>query len=129
MPILAFSGTSGSARTARMGIIPARSTTFRIRLAISHLASQVGGHLRQGQPRYHFWLAPPLQVHSWTRVPFAVAWPLASRHSRDWTPTMVPSLDSIHSWLAPPVQSQISTAVPAPVPWPRACRHLLPYTR
>lgn len=50
------------------------------------------------QPRFHFWLAPPLQVHSWTRAPLAVACPLKSGHSRDWTPTMVPSLDSIHRW-------------------------------
>ena len=26
------------------------------------------------QPRFHLWLAPPLQVHSCTRVPFAVVW-------------------------------------------------------
>src|SRR5690242_9833447 len=77
--------------------------------------------------RFHFWFAPPVQVHSCTVLPLAVAWPLTSRHSRDWTPTMVPSLDSIHFWLSAPVQSQTSTTAPAPVP--RASRHLLPYTR
>ncbi len=61
-------------------------------------------------------------------VPLAVAAPLASRHSPDCTPVMVPLALTFHCWLVWPLQSQMMTAVPLVVPRPYASRHLLPYT-
>src|SRR5689334_7726894 len=61
-------------------------------------------------------------------VPFAVPALLASRHSPDWTPVMVPLALMVHCWLVPLWQSQMMTWVPLVVPWPLASRHLLPYT-
>src|SRR5688572_2893014 len=61
-------------------------------------------------------------------VPFAVPAALASRHSPDWTPVMVPLALMFHCWLAWPLQSQMITAVPLVVPCPLASRHLVPYT-
>src|SRR5688572_1048244 len=48
-----------------------------------------------------------------TAVPLAVAAPLTSRHSPDWTLLIVPLVLTVHCWLVPPVQSQIRTTVPA----------------
>ena len=61
-------------------------------------------------------------------VPLAVPAPLASRHSPDCTPVMVPLALTFHCWLVWPLQSQMITAVPLAVPRPVASRHLLPYT-
>ena len=61
-------------------------------------------------------------------MPLAVPAPLASRHSPDCTPVMVPLALTFHCWLVWPLQSQMITAVPLVVPWPLASRHLLPYT-
>src|SRR4029078_3597097 len=77
----------------------------------------------------HCWLPPPVQAHSWILVPLAVPAPLASRHSPDWTPVMVPLAFTFHCWLVPPWQSQMIAAVPLLVPAPKASRHLLPSTR
>ncbi len=63
----------------------------------------------------HFWLLPPLHVHSCTAVPLAVPAPAASRHSPDSTPTTVPSEFTRHCWFAAPEQLQICTRVPAAV--------------
>jgi len=60
------------------------------------------------------------------RVPLAVPAPLASRHSPDCWPVMVPLALTFHCWLAWPLQSQMMTLVPLPAPWPLASRHLLP---
>src|SRR3954471_13892550 len=87
----------------------------------------VGGGL-VGWPKYmmHFWLSPPLQNHRMTVVPFAVPAPLASRHSPDCAPVMVPLALTFHCWLGWPLQSQMMTLVPLAVPWPLASRHLAP---
>src|SRR5438876_1027880 len=69
-------------------------------------------------------LLPPWQVHSSTWVPLAVAAPVTSRQSPDWTPVIVPSVLSCHCWFEPPLQSQITTFVPAVVPLLLASRHL-----
>src|SRR3954466_13092470 len=61
-------------------------------------------------------------------VPFAVPAALASRHSPDCTPVIVPFEFTFHCWLVWPLQSQMMTAVPLVVPLPFASRHLLPYT-
>ncbi len=61
-------------------------------------------------------------------VPLAVPPALASRHSPDWTPVMVPSGLTFHCWLFWPLQSQMMTAVPLVVPRPLASRHLFPWT-
>src|SRR3954454_15809437 len=65
--------------------------------------------------RVHFWLLPPLQVHSSIGVPAAVPLPVASRHRPDCTPMIVPSALTRHCWFAPPLQLQISTLVPGAV--------------
>src|SRR5660397_77290 len=70
--------------------------------------------------RVHCWLAPPLHAQRMIFVPFAVAPPVASRHSPDCTPVMVPLALRFHCWLAvyvqccgePPVQSHNCTWVP-----------------
>src|SRR5659263_218934 len=52
--------------------------------------------------RVHCWLAPPLHAQRMIFVPFAVAPPVASRHSPDCTPVMVPLALRFHCWLAVP---------------------------
>src|SRR6185369_12205101 len=74
----------------------------------------------------HCWLVPPLQVQRMILVPLAVAAPLASTQSPDWTPVMVPLVLRFHCWLVWPLQSQMMTVVPLVVPRPLASRHLLP---
>lgn len=74
--------------------------------------------------RRQCWFAPPVQLHSWTFVPLAVPWPLASRQRPDCTAVIVPSELMFHCWSACPLQSQIAAGVP--LPWPEAPRHLLP---
>src|SRR3982751_5138269 len=81
-----------------------------------------------GLPCVHCWLGWPLQAHRMTLVPLAVPAPLASRHSPDCTPVMVPLALTFHCWLVWPLQSQMMTAVPLVVPRPLASRHLVPYT-
>src|SRR5689334_15532370 len=81
-----------------------------------------------GVPWVHCWLAWPLQAHRMIRVPLAVPAALASTHSPDWTPVMVPLSLTFHCWLGWPLQSQMMTAVPLVVPRPLASRHLDPYT-
>lgn len=54
---------------------------------------------RGAHPSLHRWLLPPLQVHSWARVPSAPAAPVTSRHRPDWTPVIVPLEFSVHCWL------------------------------
>src|SRR4051812_9931521 len=74
----------------------------------------------------HCWLLPPLQDHRISLVPLAVAAALASRHSPDCTPVIVPLELKFHCWLVCPLQSQMMTCVPLVVPRPLASRHLLP---
>src|SRR5690242_2429970 len=50
--------------------------------------------------RLHCWLEPPLQDHRMIFVPLAVAAPVASRHSPDCTPVIVPLALMFHCWLA-----------------------------
>src|SRR5665647_1842988 len=77
--------------------------------------------------RVHCWLAPPLHAQRMIFVPFAVAPPVASRHSPDCTPVMVPLALRFHCWLAVPWQSQMIAVVPLLVPSPFASRHLSPF--
>ena len=51
-----------------------------------------------------------------TLVPFAVAAPLTSRHSPDWTFVSVPLLLTFHFWLSAPVQLAMIAFAPCPVP-------------
>lgn len=46
--------------------------------------------------RLQCWFAPPVQLHSWTFVPLAVPWPLASRQSPDCAALIVPSGLTFH---------------------------------
>ena len=48
-----------------------------------------------------------VQDHRRIFVPLAVPAPLASRHSPDWTPVMVPLALTFHCWLVWPLQSQM----------------------
>jgi hypothetical protein len=59
-------------------------------------------------------------------VPLVVPAALASRHSPECTPVMVPLVLTFHCWLFWPLQSQMITVVPLLVPRPLASRHLLP---
>src|SRR5918995_7069095 len=77
---------------------------------------------------FHCWFAPPWQDQRMILVPLAAPAPLASRHSPDCAPVMVPLALTFHCWLAWPLQSQMMTAVPLLVPCPLASRHLVPYT-
>src|SRR4051794_36731817 len=61
-------------------------------------------------------------------VPLAVLALVASRHSPDCWPVMVPFELTFHCWLVWPLQSQMITVVPLVVPLAFASRHLLPYT-
>src|SRR3569623_593815 len=79
-------------------------------------------------PWDHCWFVAPVQAHSWTLVPLAVPRALASRHSPDCTPVMVPSVLRFHCWLVWPLQSQMMAAVSVLVPRPLASMLLLPYT-
>src|SRR6476469_8461127 len=79
-------------------------------------------------PWCHCWLPWPLQDQRISLVPLAVPAALASRHSPDCTPVMVPLSLMFHCWLVWPLQSQMITVVPLVVPCPLASRHLLPYT-
>src|SRR5215471_10062948 len=78
------------------------------------------------QRMVHCWLLCPLHVHRMSLVPFTVPLLLASRHSPDCTPVIVPLALTVHCWLAWPLQSQMITAVPLVVPWLFASRHLAP---
>src|SRR3954454_21155561 len=82
-------------------------------------AGTAGSQLR----RLHCWFAPPLHDQRMIFVPFAVAALLASTHSPDCVPVMVPLELRFHCWLACPLQSQMITAVPLLVPCPLASRH------
>jgi hypothetical protein len=64
-------------------------------------ADGLGG---RAQTRFQRWFEPPLQVQMSTGELLAVAWPFTSRHSPDWTPTIVPPL-IVHCWFVPPLQS------------------------
>ena len=59
-------------------------------------------------------------------VPFAVPAPLASTHSPDCTPVIVPFEFTFHCWLARPLHDHTITCVPLPVPAPLASRHMSP---
>src|SRR5581483_1388175 len=87
-----------------------------------------GGKPQGPQPAYqrHCWLLPPLQSHISILAPFVVDAPVTSRHSPDWTPTMVPSALNRHCWLVPPVQSQMTAVAPRVVAPPNTSMHLLP---
>src|SRR6185369_17927907 len=76
----------------------------------------------------HCWLLWPLHDQRMSFVPLAVAAPLASRHSPDCTPVIVPLALRFHCWFVWPLQSQMIAAVPLVVPRPDASRHLLPNT-
>src|ERR1043165_640344 len=87
-----------------------------------------GGDVGVDEDCVHCWLLWPLHDQRMVFVPFAVAAPLASTHSPDCTPVMVPLVLRFHCWLVCPLQSQMITWVPLVVPLPLASRHLLPYT-
>src|SRR3954471_9009682 len=86
-------------------------------------ANIIRGHIvRSRQLVDHFWLAWPLHVDSWTRVPLAVPELVRSRQSPDWTPLTVPSELTVHCWLTWPLQVQMIALVPGVVPCPLASR-------
>src|SRR3954467_170214 len=74
----------------------------------------------------HCWFAPPWHAQRFTFVPLAVPAPLASRHSPDCTPVMVPLALTFHCWLAWPLQDHTITWVPLLVPAPLASRQMFP---
>src|SRR6185437_8909216 len=61
------------------------------------------GMERASYRKVHFWLLPPLQVHSCSGVPLAVPAPVASRQSPDLLPVMVSLGCTVHCWFCWPL--------------------------
>src|SRR5690349_7661410 len=71
----------------------------------------------------HFWLAAPVQVHIWSRVPLAELPPVASRHLLACGFTMSRAAGTAHCCAALPLQSHNWTRVPSAVPPDATSRH------
>ena len=108
LPAVRFSGLAVVAAVAAVAAKRGRPNTAATPTPVANSRRRVSwcwcsgtesetGITRASYRRVHFWLLPPLQVHSSSGVPLAAPAPVASRQSPDWTPVMLPSACTVHS--------------------------------